>query len=445
MRLHSLALQAIGPYATEQRIDFDRLAAGGLFLLEGPTGSGKTTILDAITFALYGGLAGDGSGTDRLHSDFARQGVEPSVTLEFSLRGVRYRIDRAPEYQRRKRRGAGYTTSPMRVHLQRSDDGSWVSLSSNKAECGDLITTAVGLNREQFTQVMLLPQGEFAKFLRCGDDDRRKVLTKLFGTQLYDQITAELDRRRRCAEVDRQEARATIQTAASAAAEAAGLEADARCEVLALPPAERAVRFKEISEDLAAMVALSQQARQLATSGLTEAAAADERAKLAAGLMSRLTDALGKLGDHEETRPEHEQRATLVARAHRGESVRPLLAALAEAESEVVTVCRSLRALVPEPDQDMLAWRGGQAAAERAGAREREAASRQHLVDVETTLPDRDAAAGEFQAAAAAACDRAGSVEAARQELPDRIVALTDQLGSARGTAAALESAGQQQ
>src|SRR6266704_2012595 len=205
MRLHSLRLQAFGPYATAQHVDFDLLARSGLFLLEGPTGAVKTAILDAITFALYGGLSADSSGADRLHSDFAAPGVEPSVTCEFSLGDTRYRISRVPEHQRPKRRGQGYTTQPSQVHLQRhvparGDDppgppavgGSWGSLSSNKAEAGDLITEFVGLNREQFTQVMLLPQGEFAKFLRCGDDARRTVLTKLFGTQLYDRITDEL-------------------------------------------------------------------------------------------------------------------------------------------------------------------------------------------------------------------------------------------------------------
>src|SRR5215469_8690830 len=88
MRLHTLQLQAFGPYATAQRIDFDLLASSGLFLLEGPTGAGKSTILDAITFALYGGLAGEGSGEDRLRSHFAGPAAEPSVTLEFSLHGT---------------------------------------------------------------------------------------------------------------------------------------------------------------------------------------------------------------------------------------------------------------------------------------------------------------------------------------------------------------------
>ncbi len=198
---------------------------GGLFLLEGPTGAGKTTILDAITFALYGGLAGQEAADDRLHCDFADPDIEPLVRLEFSLRGVRYQVSRVPEHQRRKRRGNGFTTEAMRVHLQRLQAGHWVSVSANKAEVGEAITTAVGLNRAQFTQVMLLPQGEFARFLRSDDDARRALLTKLFGTELYDKVTAELDRRRAEAMRVRQLADADVATAVSAAAEAAGLDA----------------------------------------------------------------------------------------------------------------------------------------------------------------------------------------------------------------------------
>jgi exonuclease SbcC len=251
MRLHTVSLSAFGPYATEQVIDFGRLASSGLFLLEGPTGAGKTTILDAVTFALYGGLSGEGSGHDRLHSDFAAPDAQPSVTVEFSLRGQRYRIWRMPEHRRLKKRGDGYTTQAMQVHLERLENGSWVSLSANKAEVGELVTEAVGLSRAQFTQVMLLPQGEFARFLRCGDDDRRVLLTKLFGTELYDRITAELEQRRTEATRQRAEAKGVIDTAVSAAGEAAGLDAAARAELCGLPDPERAVRLKDIAAELA--------------------------------------------------------------------------------------------------------------------------------------------------------------------------------------------------
>ena len=264
MRLHSLELTAFGPYAREQRIDFARLSSSGLFLLEGPTGSGKTTILDAITFALYGGLAGDESAEDRLRSHFAAPDAEPSVSLEFSVRGVRHRLTRAPEHQRPKRRGDGFTTEAAHVHLQRHEGGGWVSLSANKAEAGEMITELIGLNRAQFTQVMLLPQGQFAKFLQAADDERRVLLSKLFGTQLYDRITAELDRRRAAAIRQRQDAEAAIDAATSAAAEAAGLDAAARAEPAGAAGPERATRLKQVAADLAQTAAVSAEGLEVA-------------------------------------------------------------------------------------------------------------------------------------------------------------------------------------
>ncbi|MFI5068457.1 MAG: AAA family ATPase, partial [Streptosporangiales bacterium] len=251
MRLHHLELTAFGPYAATQRIDFARLAASGLFLLEGPTGAGKTTILDAITFALYGGLAGPDAAADRMRSHFAPPDAEPSVTLEFAVRGVAYRLTRVPEHRRPKRRGDGFTTEAARVHLQRREGAGWASLTANKAEAGELITELIGLNRAQFSQVMLLPQGEFAQFLQAADDERRVLLSRLFGTGLYDRITAWLDQRRAAALRDRALATAAIDAAVSAAAEAAGLDGAARADLLALPALERATRLKEVGEEVA--------------------------------------------------------------------------------------------------------------------------------------------------------------------------------------------------
>ncbi len=439
MRLHTLELQAFGPYATAQRIDFERLAGSGLFLLEGPTGAGKTTILDAITFALYGGLAGEGSGADRLRSHFARPDAEPSVTLEFSLRGIRYRVSRVPEHQRPKRRGGGYTTEPSHVHLQRRDGDRWISLSSNKAEAGEAITDLVGLNRVQFTQVMLLPQGEFAKFLRCGDDDRRTVLTKLFGTQLYDRITAELDRRRFEAERARVQAAKAIADAVSAAAEAAGLDPGERGELLVLSAADRAVRLKQVGDELAETVALTGEALDLAASQATAALAAGERAKTRHGLLIRLTHALANLGEHESTRAEQDHRAGRLAAARRAEPVRPLLAVLAEAEATVGTARQVLSGLEPDPAEGMLAGRGGPEAATRAQECEREAASLQHLVEAEARLPGREAALDALAEAAATASALAGSLETAKEELPDRIAALATRLEEAKVEAACAE------
>ncbi|MEP7026868.1 MAG: SMC family ATPase, partial [Actinomycetota bacterium] len=399
-------------------------------------GAGKTTILDAITFALYGGLAGDGSGTDRMRSHFAAPQAEPSVQLEFSLAAVRYRITRSPEYQRPKKRGDGFTLQAAQVHLERLDDGRWDSLSSNKAEVGDQVTEFVGLNREQFTQVMLLPQGEFAKFLRCGDDERRTVLTRLFGTQLYDRITDELDRRRAAAERSRRDSEAKIAAAVSAAAEAARLDEVNRAEVLALPPDERSVRLKDIAVELAQTAETQAAALEVAVTARDAATAAEERARQQARLMTRLTKALADLDQHEQTRAGHETQAAALDRARQAEPVRPLLTALAERERAVQTARRQLLSLLPEPGDAELAGQGGPAAAALAEQADRDAAALQHLADAEAGLPVQAKALAALQDEAAQCARRVGSLDEAATALPGRIAALEAQLDAVRTVAA---------
>ena len=464
MRLHSLDLQAFGPFATPQQVDFDRLAGGGLFLLEGPTGAGKTTVLDAITFALYGGLAGEDAGEDRLHSHFASPDVEPSVTLEFSLRGIRYRITRVPEHRRPKRRGQGFTTEAMRVHLERRDGTGWASLSSNKAEVGDLIDQVVGLNRMQFTQVMLLPQGEFARFLRSDDDARRAVLTKLFGTELYDQITAELDHRRAEAVRARQAADAGIAAAVSATAEAAGLDAPARGDLIGMAPGPRTAALQQLSDDLAAALARSAADLERAAAAAKAAHTADQEAAGQAALMTRLTDALTSLRAHEATRAEHDRRSARLDAARRAEPVRPLLAMLTEAEAAADSERAALRDLfgfqapdvTPPPagelasllDRDAdeeLVRRTRQAAADQAEAGQRAAAGLDHLAAAEATVRGRENAVSELGRAAAQAASHVASLTAMREQLPDRITEAEAQLAAARDTAASVAADRQRQ
>jgi exonuclease SbcC len=444
MRLHSLELTAFGPYAQVQRIDFGRLSSSGLFLLEGPTGSGKTTILDAITFALYGGLAGDESAEDRLRSHFAAPDAEPSVSLEFSVRGVRHRLTRVPEHRRPKRRGDGFTTEAAHVHLQRHEGGGWVSLSANKAEAGEMITELIGLNRAQFTQVMLLPQGQFAKFLQAADDERRVLLSKLFGTQLYDAITAELDRRRAAAIRQRQDAEAAIDAATSAAAEAAGLDAEARASLLELPGPERATRLKQVAADLAQTAAVSAEGLEVAAAEAAARLAACERERQQARLMARLTEALTRLREHEDSRPQHDQRAARLAAARRAEPVRPLLTALNEAQQVAGEARGRLLRLIPDPDDTMLAGGGGAQAFVRAEAAEKDAASLQHLADAEAALPGRVTALRGGQQAVASATDLVRALEAARADLPGQIGAVGEQLAAARLQEAGLGAAREQ-
>ncbi len=475
MRLHNLELQAFGPYAQPQQLDFDRLTSGGLFLLEGPTGAGKTTILDAITFALYGGLAGQEAADDRLHSDFADPDVEPSVRLDFSLAGVRYLLTRVPEHRRRKRRGQGYTTEPARVHLQRMQAGGWVSLSSNKAEVGELITTAVGLSLAQFTQVMLLPQGEFARFLRADDDARRTLLTRLFGTQLYDSITAELDRRRAEGARTRQQAQTELAMAVSAAAEAAGLDPEQRAELIVVPAAEQAVRFKQLGEELTGLAEVCAQALDVAIDSAGRALEVEREANTRAALMGRLTGALARLTEHEATAPAHEERAVVLSAARRAEPVRPLVTVLAQAQTEVDAARLRLRDWLTAAGLEAMAGReagvgldagrlaalagdsgdgtavfastarkAGKRAAARAEADQRAAASLDDLVKSESAIAGRETEAAGLSAAAAGAARRVESLEEARRDLPGRIDVIEVSLGAARVAAAGLDAARQQ-
>jgi DNA repair protein SbcC/Rad50 len=444
MRLHRLRLAAFGPFATEQVADFDKLAHGGLFLLEGPTGAGKSTILDAVTFALYGGLAGADAADDRLRSHFAAPDARTEVELEWSLRGVRYKVTRSPEYQRPRKRGDGFTVEASRVHLQRRDGAAWASMSANKAEAGELIAELVGLTRVQFTQVMLLPQGEFARFLRSTDDDRRKLLTRLFGTSLYDRITAELAARRTDATRARDQADRQVADAVSAAAGTAGLDAAERGRLLAAPRADRQTCLKELLESLAQAMAVTGAELEAAAASAVAATQRDAEVARQAGLIARLAATLALLRAHEATRPEHERRMTALAAASRAEPVRPLVAVLTEAEADVAAARDVLAGLIAGPDEDMLAGRGGQEATGRAEAADQAAAALQRLIAAEQARPDAQAALAAAELAAERAQAQVTLLERAKQEVPERVAALDARLSEARVTAAGLAAAQQQ-
>ena len=206
MHLHSLTLQAIGPFAGRHVVDFARLATSGIFLLEGPTGAGKSTIIDAVVFALYGKVASEAASEDRLRSAYAAPDVESFVDLVFETGSGVYRVRRSPEFQRAKKRGTGTTTQQAGVRLWRlagadlaglaggadADDVPGDLLSTRLDEAGLEIQRAVGLDRRQFVQTIVLPQGEFASFLRADPEHRRDLLQKVFGTEVYDRVQSEL-------------------------------------------------------------------------------------------------------------------------------------------------------------------------------------------------------------------------------------------------------------
>lgn len=190
MKPIALKLQAFGSYAREFDVDFQLLSAHGTFAITGPTGSGKTTIFDGIVYALFGELPG--YRTDKtVRSQYAATDLATEVTFTFEVRAERWTITRSPAWERPKARGTGVTPQTAVCRLAREGDA--VGALTRKAEVEAKIGELIGLDAGQFQQVVLLPQGEFEKVLKADTADRLKLLKKLFPTDLYQQVSRELE------------------------------------------------------------------------------------------------------------------------------------------------------------------------------------------------------------------------------------------------------------
>ena len=187
MRIHRLEVEAFGPFAERVVVDVDDVSAAGLFLVHGPTGSGKTSLLDAICFALYADVPG-ARRKQALRSDHAAPLAVPQVVLEVTVGGRRLRITRSPEWHRPKKRGGGTTRVQPSVVLEELRGGHWEALSTRHDEVADLVKDVLGMGMTQFSTVVLLPQGDFAAFLRATPEDRREILERLFDISVYSDV-----------------------------------------------------------------------------------------------------------------------------------------------------------------------------------------------------------------------------------------------------------------
>lgn len=202
MILHSLEFEAFMAYPKRQEINFDTLNNAGVFLLNGPTGAGKTTILDAICYALYGETSSDRESA-KLHSTYAaHSGTKPRVLLDVTLHGKRLRIDRTPAYNKPITRGARKgqmreesakaTLAELAPGADPADEKAWTPISSSVAEVNRTIAERTHLTKEQFLKVVLLPQGQFAQFLKSKPKERKELLKKMFPVEHYEQLFAAL-------------------------------------------------------------------------------------------------------------------------------------------------------------------------------------------------------------------------------------------------------------
>jgi exonuclease SbcC len=197
VKLHRLELTGFGPFRETQTVDFDAFDADGVFLISGRTGAGKSSILDGVSFALYGSVPRYDGGERRLRSDHSFLGDPTEVRLEFTVGDRRWRVTRAPEYDRPAKRGGGTTTEPQRAELEENVGGQWIGRAAKPREVALVLDEILGLNVQQFQQVILLAQNKFSRFLLATAAERQTLLRTLFGTRRFEHYKDELDARRR--------------------------------------------------------------------------------------------------------------------------------------------------------------------------------------------------------------------------------------------------------
>ena len=185
MKPISLTIEAFGPYRDSVTLDFNELQNHSMFLISGPTGAGKTSILDAMVYALYGEPSGEVRKTDAIRSDFAEPERMTRVDFSFSIGEAQYRVERLPKQLVAKKRGTGMREQNASATVYEMKDGEWKVIATSAAAIRDTIQRIIGFRKDQFLQVVLLPQGEFRKLLVSSTSEREELLHTLFRTELY--------------------------------------------------------------------------------------------------------------------------------------------------------------------------------------------------------------------------------------------------------------------
>ena len=344
MRLHELSITAFGPFVDTVHVDFDELAASGLFLLTGDTGAGKTSVLDAVCFAFYGEVPGDRHSARHLRSDHADPQAEPRVVLRASVGARTFRLTRSPAWDRPKRRGTGTTRVQAHVVVEEQRDGEWLTLTNRLDEAGQLVTGLLGMTCTQFTQVAMLPQGRFQAFLRATSPERHAVLQRLFRTRRFEEVERWLVDRR--VDLGRRSRTCHDRSAGvvSRIQEAAGVELPAEWQPNDLEPVvddgELSAWARGLAENAATEGCTLRDALSAATDQLEVSRAACDRGRQLADARSRGERARTSLAELDETADveaaltesidAHRRAASVLPAAMRAENAE---AAAAEAES----------------------------------------------------------------------------------------------------------------
>ncbi|MGW4955728.1 AAA family ATPase [Nonomuraea sp. NPDC004186] len=340
MRPHRLSLTAFGSFPGTEAVDFDALAEAGLFLIQGPTGAGKTTILDALCFGLYGQVPDPQRNDARsLRCDHAPPSAGPSVTLEVTIRGRLLRIQRSPSWQRPKLRGTGFTEEKPKVVVSEWRGSEWQGLTTRLDEAGDLIGGLLGMNAAQFCQVAMLPQGNFAKFLRAEGEERRRLLERLFSVKVFTQAESWLAEHRKLAFREAQELRQEVDFAVQRVEEAAGDDLDEASE-----PEDDLLRWAGALLDAArAVVGRAGEEHEAAGQAARSARLRFEQAAALADRQRRHAEALTMRRTLDERADERADLQAILDDAARADRVLPLITAVRQ-RSEAAAKARALAA-----------------------------------------------------------------------------------------------------
>ena len=266
MRPIRLTMSAFGPYAGRQVIEFDRLGQQGLYLITGDTGAGKTTIFDAITYALFGAPTGDRREVFMLRSKYADDATPTEVELVFQYGGREYTVKRNPEYERRKLRGTGTTPQNADASLILPDG----TVKSKTAEVTKQIEELLGINRDQFSQIAMIAQGDFLKLLTADTKERQDIFRKIFKTEIFKQFQDALSKETAAVSNEREAAKRSVKQYVD------GILCDADAPLL--PELEKAKRGDMLIEDELKLLAALLEADGLAEQALNGETAAEDAA-----------------------------------------------------------------------------------------------------------------------------------------------------------------------
>jgi DNA repair protein SbcC/Rad50 len=363
MRPHRLRVQAFGAFAGTEQVSFDDLE--GLFLLHGETGAGKTTLLDAIAFALYGRVPGERGSAKRLRSDHAAPGLATEVELEATIGGRYLRITRKPEQERPKKSGTGVTKEQAAIRLdERTASGSWDSKSVRVVEADQEIRDLMGMSAEQFFQVVLLPQGQFARFLHASAQDKEALLQKLFSTDRFRAVERWLADRRLSIEKEVAAASGEISLLVAQVAQAADVSVPGPASDSDQDAAEWAAALAANALAAQDQAAVQVAARSLELEG---ALAAKSEAEQLAGRQRRRRDALRRQRELQDAAPVISALRAEADAALRAAQVKADLDAAdraATAAARALTAEASARALIADGSETGIGELPGDATAE---------------------------------------------------------------------------------